>query len=112
MKFKPLHHFLHIEKVTFEELKKTKGGIVIPDNLKGDAAAFRVIATGPGFFDVMSASRVPMSVKPDDLVLINVHEVVNVGYAGRECLVCPETAAFGTITFDVKPEDKNEESSD
>lgn len=103
MKFKPLHHFLHVEKVLLKDLK-TKGGIHLPDNISEKSAVFRVISAGPGFFDVVSGKRVPMSVKAGDYVLCDVQQVVNVSYSGSDCHVVPETGVFGSVDFHELPE--------
>lgn len=102
MKFMPFHHFLRVEKVLLKDLK-TKGGIILPDSLDAKAAVFKVISTGPGFFDVVSGKRVPMSVHVDDYVLCDVTQIVNVSYTGTECLIIPETGVFGCVEFEGDP---------
>lgn len=102
MKFTPFHHFLQVEKVLLKDLK-TKGGIHLPDNLDAKAAVFKVIEVGPGFFDVVSGKRVPMSVKEGDYVLCDVQQIVNVSYSGTECLIVPETGVFGSVAFKGEP---------
>lgn len=101
MKFIPFHHFLQVEKVLLKDLK-TKGGIHLPDNISEKALVFRVIAAGPGFFDVMSSKRVPMSVTVGEHVLVDVQQVINVSYGGTDCHICPETAVFGRVEFDAE----------
>lgn len=103
MKITPCHHFLHVEKVNLADLKKTKGGILLPDNLKEKAAVFQVLAAGPGFFDSVAGKRVPMSVKAGDYVLLDVQQIVNASYAGTDCHICPETAVFAQVEFTKKP---------
>lgn len=102
MKFIPFHHFLQVEKVLLKDLK-TKGGIHLPDNLNEKALVFKVVAAGPGFFDVVSGKRVPMSVSAGDYVLVDVQQVVNVSYGGVDCHICPETAVFGAVEFKGEP---------
>lgn len=98
MKFEPVQHFLHVEKVLLSNLK-TKGGLHIPANVVEKACVFKVLAAGPGFFDVMSGKRVPMSVDVGDYVLVDVQQVLNIAYSGVDCLICPETAVFGLVSF-------------
>ena len=63
--FKPLHNYVLLERI--EEVNKTAGGIIIPDNAKEKPVRGRVIATGDGIFE--NGQKIPMSVKSGDTVL-------------------------------------------
>ncbi len=63
--FKPLHNYVLLERL--EEETKTAGGIIIPDNAREKPSRGRVIATGDGAYD--DGARIPMTVKPGDVVL-------------------------------------------
>ena len=63
--FKPLHNYVLLERL--EELNKTAGGIIIPDNAKEKPSRGRVIAVGDGIFE--NGQKIPMTVKPNDVIL-------------------------------------------
>lgn len=63
--FKPLHNYILLEKL--EEENKTAGGIIIPDTAKEKPTRAKVIAIGDGSFE--NGNRIPVSVKPGDIVL-------------------------------------------
>ena len=63
--FKPLHNYVLLTRI--EEENKTAGGIIIPDNAKEKPVRGRVVAVGDGIYE--NGQRVPMNVKPDDIVL-------------------------------------------
>lgn len=74
MKLKPLNDRVLVKRLESEE--KTAGGLYIPDTAKEKPSKGQVIATGPGKVDEKGA-RMPMAVKPGDMVLFN-------KYAGTE----------------------------
>ena len=56
--------------VEIESKEKTIGGIIIPDSVKtGDNKIAVVVSTGPGVF-THSGTKIPMTVKPGDKVLL------------------------------------------
>ena len=63
--FKPLHNYVLLERL--EELNKTAGGIIIPDNAKEKPSRGRVLAVGDGIFE--NGQKIPMTVKPNDVIL-------------------------------------------
>lgn len=63
--FKPLHNYVLLTRI--EEENKTAGGIIIPDTAKEKPVRGRVIAVGDGVFE--NGQKIPMSVKPGDMVL-------------------------------------------
>lgn len=63
--FKPLHNYVLLTRI--EEENKTAGGIIIPDTAKEKPVRGRVVAVGDGLFE--NGQKIPMSVKPDDVVL-------------------------------------------
>ena len=63
--FKPLHNYVLLTRI--EEENKTAGGIIIPDTAKEKPVRGRVVAVGDGLFE--NGQNIPMSVKPDDVVL-------------------------------------------
>lgn len=63
--FKPLHNYVLLTRI--EEENKTAGGIIIPDTAKEKPVRGRVVAVGDGLFE--NGQKIPMSVKPNDVVL-------------------------------------------
>ena len=63
--FKPLNNYVLLTRI--EEENKTAGGIIIPDTAKEKPVRGRVVAVGDGLFE--NGQKIPMSVKPDDVVL-------------------------------------------
>lgn len=63
--FKPLHNYVLLTRI--EEENKTAGGIIIPDTAKEKPVHGRVVAVGDGLIE--NGQKIPMSVKPDDVVL-------------------------------------------
>ena len=63
--FKPLHNYVLLNRQ--EEETKTAGGIIIPDTAKEKPVRGKVIAVGDGVFE--NGQKIPMSVKPGDIVL-------------------------------------------
>ncbi|MFQ6778172.1 MAG: co-chaperone GroES [Alphaproteobacteria bacterium] len=63
--FQPLNNYVLLERI--EEENKTAGGIIIPDTAREKPSRGKVIATGNGAFE--NGNRVPMSVKPGNIVL-------------------------------------------
>ena len=63
--FRPLHNYVLLTRI--EEENKTAGGIIIPDTAKEKPVHGRVVAVGDGLIE--NGQKIPMSVKPDDVVL-------------------------------------------
>lgn len=63
--FKPLHNYVLLTRQ--EEENKTAGGIIIPDTAKEKPVRGKVVAVGDGAFE--NGQKIPMSVKPGDIVL-------------------------------------------
>ncbi|MBP5485722.1 MAG: co-chaperone GroES [Alphaproteobacteria bacterium] len=64
--FKPLNNYVLIKRI--DEDNKTAGGIIIPDTAREKPARGEVIAVGDGEFQ--NGSRITMTVKPKDIVLV------------------------------------------
>ena len=63
--FKPLHNYVLLTRQ--EEENKTAGGIIIPDTAKEKPVRGKVVAVGDGIYE--NGQKIPMSVKPGDIVL-------------------------------------------
>lgn len=68
MELKPVRDYFIVQR----EAKQAKAGLVIPDTVTGGGAypiPGRVLAVGPGRF-TESGFLIPMTLRPDDLVLL------------------------------------------
>jgi chaperonin GroES len=80
-KGKPLNDKVLIERV--EAVSATKGGIIIPDNVKEKPAQGKVLAVGEGRRD-QNGNRIPIDLKEGDVVIFG-------KYAGIEVKLNEET---------------------
>jgi len=88
MNLKPLSNHIFLEAV--EEEKTTKSGIVIPDTAdKEKPVKGRVVAVGPGKLND-KGERIPMSVKPGDMVLFKKYGPDEIEVDGKKYLVGDE----------------------
>ena len=94
MKFRPLHDRVVIRRLEGEE--KTKGGIIIPDTVKGKPQEGEVIAVGPGARDE-SGKLVPLDLKAGDIVLFGKWSGSEVKIGGQELLIMKESDIMGVI---------------
>jgi chaperonin GroES len=93
-KIKPLHDKVLVERL--EALSKTAGGIVLPDSAKEKPTEGRVVAIGAGKLDD-EGKRVPMSVKPGDLVLFGSFAGTTIKESGKELMLLDEHELLGVI---------------
>lgn len=95
MNFKPLSNHVFIEPV--DEEKMTKSGIVIPDTAdKEKPIRGKVLAIGPGKVND-KGERVPMSVKPGDMVLFKKYGPDEIEIEGKKYLVGDEDDILAII---------------
>lgn len=92
---KPLHNFVLLERT--EEDNKTASGIIIPDNAKEKPSRGKVIAVGPGAYD--GDEKIPMSVKPNDIVLFAkwASTANEVKLDGKDYILIKETDILGIL---------------
>ncbi len=92
---KPLHNFVLLERM--EEDNKTASGIIIPDNAKEKPSRGKVIAVGPGSYD--GDEKIPMSVKPNDVVLFAkwASTANEVKLDGKDYVLIKETDILGIL---------------
>lgn len=95
MTLKPLSNHLFLEPL--EEEKKTKGGIVLPDNVeKEKPTKAKVVAVGPGKRG--DDGRVqPMSVKVGDVVLFKKYGPDEIELDGKKYLVGDEDDILAVV---------------
>jgi chaperonin GroES len=72
MKMKPIGDQVLIKEQ--EKAGKTESGIILVDGIDGEFIYADVISTGGGLF-TQTGSRIPMSVKPGDTVLIHKNNI-------------------------------------
>ena len=93
--FKPLNNYVLLERI--EEENKTAGGIIIPDTAKEKPVHGRVVAVGDGL--VENGQKIPMSVKPDDVVLFAkwAASVNEVKIDGKDYVLIKESDILGIL---------------
>ncbi len=93
--FRPLHNYVLLTRI--EEENKTAGGIIIPDTAKEKPVRGRVIAVGDGL--VENGQKIPMSVKPDDVVLFAkwAASVNEVKIDGKDYVLIKESDILGIL---------------
>jgi chaperonin GroES len=81
---KPLEDRVLVQPLEAETT--TASGLVIPDTAKEKPQEGKVLAIGPGRVDDKGV-RVPMDVKPDDVVIYSKYGGTEVKYNGEEYLL-------------------------
>ena len=92
---KPLHTYVLLERM--EEQNTTAGGIIIPDNAKEKPVRGRVAAIGDGAYD--NGARVPMTVKPGDIVMFAkwAASASEVKLDGKDYIIIKEADILGIL---------------
>jgi chaperonin GroES len=103
MKFRPLHDRIVVRRVDAEE--KTKGGIIIPDTAKGEAAGRRSDRVGPGGRDD-NGKLIALDVKVRDWILFGKWSGNEIKLDGEELLIMKESDVMGVIEGAAKPSRK------
>jgi len=86
--FKPLNDQILVERVAHEEI--TYGGLYIPDSAKELPLEGTVIAVGPGARSKNSGERIPMSVKPNDIILFGKYSGTEITINDKKFLLMKE----------------------
>ena len=94
MNCRPLHDRLVVRRL--EEGEQTVGGIVIPDSGKEKPQRGTVIATGSGTVRD-DGTRVPLDVKPGDLILFGKYASQEITLDGAELLIMRENEVLAVI---------------
>ncbi len=94
MKIRPLHDRVLVRRL--EEMNKTKGGIIIPDNAKEKPSEGIVEAVGNGFV-AEDGKIVPMSVKVGDKVLFGKWSGNEIKVLGEDRLIIKESEILAVI---------------
>ena len=81
---KPLNDRVLVKRLESEE--KTAGGLFIPDAAKEKPSKGEVIACGPGKLNE-KGERVPMEVKPGDVVLFAKYAGTEITIEGKDLLI-------------------------
>jgi len=94
MKLRPLHDRILVQRV--EEIKTTKGGIIIPDTAKEKPAEGKVIAVGNGKIGE-DGKKIPLDIKKGDRILFGKYSGSEVKIEGDEYLIMREDDVLGII---------------
>ena len=94
MNVRPLHDRLVVRRL--EEGEQQIGGIIIPDSAKEKPQRGTVLAAGSGTVKE-DGTRVPLDVKPGDLILFGKYASQEIKLDGEELLIMRETEVLAVI---------------
>ena len=94
MNVRPLHDRLVVRRL--EEGEQLVGGIIIPDSAKEKPQRGTVIAVGSGTIRE-DGTRVPLDVKPGDLILFGKYASQDIKLDGDDVLIMRETEVLAVI---------------
>jgi len=94
MNLRPLHDRLVVRRL--QEGEQQIGGIIIPDSTKEKPQRGTVIAAGSGTVRE-DGTRVPLDVKPGDLILFGKYASQEIKLDGEELLIMRETEVLAVL---------------
>ena len=94
MDIRPLHNRVIVQRL--KEGEQQIGGIIIPDSAKEKPQRGRVIAAGDGNVNE-DGKRIPLDVKPGDLILFGKYTSQEVKLGGEEYLIMREDEVLAVI---------------
>jgi len=94
MDIRPLHNRVIVQRL--EEGEQKVRGIIIPDSAKEKPQRGRVIAAGDGNVNE-DGKRIPLDVKPGDLILFGKYASQEVKLEGEEYLMMREDEVLAVI---------------
>jgi chaperonin GroES len=94
MKVKPLGDRVLLKRV--EPKEEVRGGIIIPDTAKEKPQEAEVVAVGEGKLDD-NGKRIPMTVKPDDRVLIGKYSGQDIKIDDQEYTIVREDEIYAIV---------------
>jgi chaperonin GroES len=97
MKVRPLHDRVLAQRI--EKGEEVRGGIIIPDTAKEKPQEARVAAVGPGKYvtDGDGTKRQPLTVKPDDRILIGKYSGSDIKIDDQDYVIVREDEILGVI---------------
>ena len=94
MNLRPLHDRLVVRRL--QEGEQQIGGIIIPDSAKEKPQRGTVLAAGSGTVKE-DGTRVPLDVKPGDLILFGKYASQEIKLDGEELLIMRETEVLAVL---------------
>jgi chaperonin GroES len=94
MNFRPLHDRLVVRRL--EDGEQTVGSIIIPDSAKEKPQRGTVVAVGTGTVKD-DGTRVPLDVRPGDLILFGKYTSQEITLDGEELLIMRENEVLAVI---------------
>jgi len=94
MNVRPLHDRIVVRR--HEDGEQNVGGIIIPDTAKEKPQRGTVIAAGIGAVRD-GGTRVPLDVKPGDVILFGKYTSHEIKLEGEECLILRENEVLAVI---------------
>jgi len=104
MNCRPLHDRLVVRRL--EDGEQTVGGIIIPDSAKEKPQRGTVLAAGSGTVRD-DGTRVPLDVKPGDLILFGKYASQVITLDGEELLIMRENEVLAVIQDAAKANEEN-----
>ena len=89
----PIHNRVLLKRV--EGKVTTDSGLIIPENAKEKPQIAVVIAVGPGQY--FNGKRIPLAVKPQDVVLFGKYSGQDFEYGGEKYLFALEQELLGVL---------------
>lgn len=77
--------------------KKSAGGLFIPDTAQGDNLMGEILAIGPGRV-LENGTRLPMTVKPGNVVLVPLSSGYKLKFEGEEFLMIQEFNILAVVS--------------
>lgn len=97
MKFNPLGERVVVRRT--EELSKSAGGILIPDNAQERPVEGEVVAVGPGARDE-TGKLIATELKPGDRILFGKWTGTEIKVNGEELLIMNEKDVLGVLVLE------------
>jgi chaperonin GroES len=94
MKFRPLHDRVVIKRIDAEAT--SKGGIIIPDNVKEKPSQGEIVAVGPGGRDE-AGKLIAIDLEVGDRVLFGKWSGTEVKIDGQDLLIMKESDIMGVL---------------
>lgn len=91
--FRPLGDGILIKQLTAKD--KTPGGLLLPDTAKEKPQSGRVVVVGPGKYDSESKTRLPMSVKVDDVIVYRTYAATDLKIDNEDFVYLNEVDVMG-----------------
>lgn len=84
-------------------LRKSKGGIIIPETTKNPVDFAEVLAVGPGLINEETGKRMPVDVEKGEHVMVPRYAGTEVTVCGEKLVIIPAPEIMAEITSHAEP---------